>query len=422
MKVLHINSYDIHGGAANAVYRINKALNFCGVDSKVLVKKKFSTNKTIYSIRRVKFNNVRTTCREIYEQIYLRPYKRKKNVIFSIAKAGMNIIDEDILKEADIIHLHWINDGMISLKQLKKLSALKKPIVWTLHDMWPFTGGCHYSGNCNKYKNLCGQCNILGSYKEKDLSTEIFNEKKKIFNDMNLEVVCCSNWLASCAKESKVFENKNITVIPNCIDENLYKPIDKQIAKKILNLDINKKYILFGADNSTSDVRKGYKYLIKGLEILSQSELSKDVELIVFGGEKGEEIMPFPTRFLGILNDDISLNIVYSAADIFVAPSLEDNLPNTIMESLFSGTPVVAFNIGGIPDMIKHKFNGYLAEEKNSTDLCRGIQYILSNKDDYEKIRSNCRSFVVENFNEEKIANEYEKIYKKLLVKDFKIK
>lgn len=414
MKVLHINSYDIHGGAANAVYRINKALNAYGIDSKMLVKEKFSTNKTIYPIKKVKFNNLRTTCKIIYEQSYLRLYKRRKNVIFSIAKVGTNIIDEDILKKADIIHLHWINEGTISLKQLKKLSELNKPIVWTLHDMWPFTGGCHYSGNCDKYKKVCGRCNILGSEKINDLSTKTFNKKKKLFKNMNLEVVCCSNWLANCAKESELFKNKNITVIPNCIDKKIYKPINSKLAKEILNLDINKKYILFGADNSINDERKGYKYLIESLKMFSNSKYNNNVGLLVFGGIGKEENLPFKVKFFGRLYDDVSLNLIYSAADVFVAPSLEDNLPNTIMESLFSGTPVVAFNIGGIPDMIKHKFNGYLAEEKNSTDLCKGIEYILSNCNKNEDIRKNCRDFAIKNFNEENIANKYIKIYKKI--------
>jgi len=415
MKVLHINFCDIHGGAAIAAYRINKALNFCGINSQILVKEKFSTDKTIIPVKKVKFSNLRTICGNIYELMYLKKYKKKKNVIFSVAKVGVNIIDENSLKEADIIHLHWINGGIVSLKQLKKLSNLKKPIVWTLHDMWPFTGGCHYAGNCNKYKNMCGKCNILESEKTKDLSTQIFNEKKKIFDNMKMEVVCCSNWLANCAKESELFKDKKITVIPNCIDENLYKPIDSKIAKKILNLDINKKYILFGADNSVKDERKGYKYLIESLKIFANSEFNNNIELMVFGGVGEEKNLPFKIRFFGRLHDDVSLNLVYSAADVFVAPSLEDNLPNTIMESLFSGTPVVAFNIGGIPDMIKHKFNGYLAKKNDSMDLCRGIEYILSNCNKNENIRKNCRNFAIENFNEENIANQYIKIYKNIL-------
>ena len=409
MKVVHVNTSDIRGGAAIAAHRLHKSLLNENVDSKMLVMNKDSDEKEVIKAKNNNFEkHILSKIRVLIKKAILSKYRNRKDIIFSPAKFGLDITQNKIIQEADVIHLHWVVGGYLSLNSLDKLFSLNKKIVWTLHDMWSFTGGCHYSGTCDKFTNNCGNCPILNSSKENDLSRKIFEKKSKIYNDKNLNIITCSNWLGECAKESKLLKNKNVNVIPNVLDENIFKHIDQNIAKDFLNLDKEKKYILFGAMNSTSDPRKGWDYLKKSLQIINDKypDLKNEVELLVFGASYSEDVkkLPFNVKFLGRFSDEIALSLIYNSADLFVAPSLEDNLPNTVLESLHCGTPVAAFDIGGMPDMIEHKENGYLAEFKSSDNLAKGIVWSLDNLD---KVKINEKYF-----NKDRIINDILEIYK----------
>lgn len=409
MKIVHINTSDIRGGAAIAAHRLHKSLLNKNVDSKMLVMNKDSDEKEIVL---AKNNNLEkhifSKSRILLKKIILSRYRDRKDIIFSPAKFGLDITKNKVIQEADVIHLHWVLGGYLSLNSLDKLFSLNKKIVWTLHDMWSFTGGCHYSGICDKYKNNCGNCFILNSKKENDLSSKIFKKKTKIYKDKDLNIITCSNWLGVCAKKSKLLKNKNVNVIPNVLDDNIFKHIDQNSSHDILNLNKDKKYILFGAMNSTSNPRKGWNYLKKSLQIINDKypDLKNEVELLVFGASYSEDVekLPFKVKFLGRFSDEVALSLVYNSADLFVAPSLEDNLPNTVLESLHCGTPVAAFDIGGMPDMIDHKENGYLAEFKSSDSLAKGIVWSLNNLD---KVKIN-----EEYFNKDRIINDILDIYK----------
>jgi glycosyltransferase involved in cell wall biosynthesis len=409
LKVVHVNTSDIRGGAAIAAHRLHKSLLNENVDSKMLVMNKDSDEKEVIKAKNNNFEkHILSKIRVLIKKAILSKYRNRKDIIFSPAKFGLDITQNKIIQEADVIHLHWVVGGYLSLNSLDKLFSLNKKIVWTLHDMWSFTGGCHYSGTCDKFTNNCGNCPILNSSKENDLSRKIFEKKSKIYNDKNLNIITCSNWLGECAKESKLLKNKNVNVIPNVLDENIFKHIDQNIAKDFLNLDKEKKYILFGAMNSTSDPRKGWDYLKKSLQIINDKypDLKNEVELLVFGASYSEDVkkLPFNVKFLGRFSDEIALSLIYNSADLFVAPSLEDNLPNTVLESLHCGTPVAAFDIGGMPDMIEHKENGYLAEFKSSDNLAKGIVWSLDNLD---KVKINEKYF-----NKDRIINDILEIYK----------
>ena len=421
MKVLHISTSDISGGAARAAFRLNKALNKLNVNSKMLVQSKAGDDMNVESIAETKMQKGLAIIRPYYDMLPLKLYKNRQKAPFSVARMGVNICNNKYAREADLINLHWINGGFLSLKNIKELSYLHKPIVWTLHDMWSFTGGCHYSSGCTKYNEKCGQCPILNSSKDRDLTRRIWENKNKFYKNLNLTIVTCSNWLARCAKDSSLFNDLRGEVIPNSVDINIFKPIKKEIARDILNLPQSKYYILFGAMSATSDKRKGFSYLSKALNKLKSnySELKNKIELIVFGASHSEDIedLLFKTYFTGKLNDEYSLALCYSASDIFTAPSLEDNLPNTIMESLSCGTPVVAFEIGGIPDMIKHKQNGYLAEYKSVDDLAQGICWILEDKKRLIDFGKKARQKVLDNYTYNIVGNKYLKLYKELLNK-----
>lgn len=407
MKVVHINTSDKSGGAAIAAYRLHKALLKKGLDSKMLVLNKITDEKEIFTIFKNKLDKfLISKLRLQLDLSVFKKYKQRSNqIIFSQGKYGYSIVDNPLVKEADIIHLHWINGGMLSIKEIFELNKMNKKIVWTLHDMWPFTGGCHYAGECKKYKKNCGNCEILKTKVENDITRKIFNNKNKNFKDINFKVIGCSNWIAECAKESNLFESKEVKGIPNVLDIKIFKKVEKKIARKILNLLEDKKYIIFGAMSSTGDKRKGYDYLKKALLILNKKypELKNEIEILIFGASysNDQEDIPFKINFLGQFTDEITLSLVYNSANVFVAPSLEENLANTVNESLACGTPVVAFEVGGMPDMIKHKSNGYLAKYKDSNDLANGILECLNYT---QEIKSN--------FNQEEIIKKIIDYYK----------
>ena len=386
MKITHISTYDINGGAAKAAYRLHKSLLEKGYDSNMLVMKKESDEEKIILAKDGNIEKfLSSNGRKVRERLKFYRYRNRKNkIFFSYGNIGVNIIDDELIRSSDILHFHWINDSFINIKTLLKLKSMNKKIIFTLHDMWFFTGGCHYSADCIKYREQCMKCPILESNNENDISKKIYGLKRKIYNELDFDIITCSEWLAKCAKSSSLLHNKNIVTIPNVLDTKIFKKIDKKIARDILNLDKEAIYLCFGALNSTSDSRKGFSYLIKSLENLREiynnnDNLTRKIKLLVFGASNCKDKLPFDTIFMGKVHDEYTLSLIYNAADVFIAPSIEDNLPNTVLESLYCNTPVVAFNIGGMPDMIEHKVNGYLAEEKNYQDLSIGIDYVLKN-------------------------------------------
>jgi len=409
MKIVHVVSSDT-GGAARAAIRINESLSGLensAIENKVLVVNRITSSEKTESIATTKFKKLQIVLYNIFNKFTIKKYNPSS--LFSNSVMGFDISTCKDIIDCDIINLHWINEGMLSYDSLKQLKALNKPIVWTLHDMWSFTGGCHYDEECGRYKENCGNCKVLKSNKNNDISSSILKTKMKIYENMNITIVGCSNWITSCAKESTVFKDKNCINIPNAINTKVYKPISKEIAKDILNIETQKKIILFGAMSSTSDVRKGFKYLLESVKYLDKDKYLA----VVFGNNDiNEDIEKYlETKYFGKLSDDYTLNLLYNAADVFVAPSIQENLANTVMESLACGTPVVAFNIGGMADMIKHKYNGYLSNSFDSEDLAKGIIYSVENN---EELGSNARLYVVNNYDYNEISKRYYDLYESL--------
>ncbi len=421
MKVIHVNTFDIQGGAARAAFRLNKALNNLNVNSKILVRSKAGDDIKVKSIGDTDIQKVLGKIRSYYKILILKPYKNRQKVPFSMAITGIDICKNKYAKTADIINLHWINSGFLSLIFFRKINKLNKPIVWTLHDMWPFTGGCHNSSGCTKYKEKCGQCPMLNSNKDRDLTRRIWKKKNKYFKNLNLTIVTCSTWLAQCAKDSSLFKDLRIEVIPNSLDVNVFKPINKEIARDILNLPQNKYFILFGAMDATTNKRKGFYYLTKALEKIKNDypQIKDDLELLIFGASYSEDIkkLSIKTNFLGRLNDNYSLALCYNAADIFVGPSLEEAFGLTYTEAMACGTPCVAFNYSGPKDIIEHKQNGYLAEYKSANDLAEGIYWMLEDKNRLIYLKKKARQKVLDNYTYDIVGNKYFDLYKELLNK-----
>jgi glycosyltransferase involved in cell wall biosynthesis len=313
---------------------------------------------------------------------FINRNNRKEFGPFSYPVLGSDVSRVNEIKNADIIYLHWVLGGFLNLSSIEKLLKLDKPVVMIMHDMWTITGGCHYSFACTKYISGCSNCPILPGNKAKDLSFREFKKKQKIFSKYdNLFFISPSRWLYDCTKKALLTRDKPVFCIPNALDGTIFKPFDKPVAKQILNIDPEETIIAFGAVAIDSPY-KGFIFLQEALQILQKQDL-KRITVLIFGSNHNKKIadaIPFKTRFMGHLNDDYSMVLLYNCTDVLVVPSLADNLPTVVLEALSCGTPVVGFNVGGIPDLIDHKKNGYLAQYKDAGDIASGIRYCIENK------------------------------------------
>lgn len=379
LKVIQIQFSMSASGSAGL--RLHNAFNECGINSSILCLKPDIINDE--SIKYLgKRSNMIAKLDSLLQGFIIR-HNIKQFGLFSFPLIGTNVSKMGIVKNADIIYLHWTLMGFLNLSNIKQLLKLKKPVIIIMHDMWHITGGCHHSFSCEKYTSGCFDCQIFPGNKKNDLSTKGFKRKLKLYSKYdNLSFVSPSRWLYDCAKKSLLTKNKPIFYIPNAIDNKLFKPVDKSTARYILNIQSSEIIITFGAVKVDSPY-KGWAYLQKALTLLKQDEQFKNTLILIFGGGYNKLIadsIPFNTKFMGYLQDDYSKSLVYNATDVFVVPSLADNQPTTVMESMCCGTPVVGFDVGGIPDMIIHKENGYLAKYKNSEDIVTGIKFCFNEK------------------------------------------
>ncbi|MDO8445567.1 MAG: glycosyltransferase family 4 protein [Deltaproteobacteria bacterium] len=413
MKALLLNTFDSGGGAAIAAYRLHKGLQAIDVDSRMLVQLKTGDDRSVSGPPPI-WRKGLAMSRPFIDNIPLVLYPERKKIIFSPATIPDRVFVRVREYDPDIVHLHWIAAGFMKVESLKRL---KKPIIWTLHDSWAFTGGCHIPFECTRYRQMCGACPTLASTKENDLSRKIWRRKQRAWKGLNLTVVAPSRWLAECARSSSLFRDTRVKVIPNGLDIQIFKPIDKSTARNILSLPQDKKLILFGAMDSTSDRNKGFHFLLPVLRMLSEKGWRDRAELVVFGSREPENTpdLGIKARYMGKLNDEISLAILYSAADLFVLPSIQENLPNTVMEALACGTPCIAFNQGGLPDMIEHGKNGYLAKPYETNELARGIEWVLEDDERWRGLSQRARKKVEDEFAIEKVAKRYEDLYKEII-------
>jgi len=420
MKVTLINTSDAGGGAPTACLRLLKALQTQKVDAKLLVQYKKTDAASVEGIVRGLFSRLKAQFDFFCERLpFIFFHERDKSVrfAFSAANAGKSIKNEALVKDADILHLHWTNSGFLSITDLKELVDTGKPIVWTLHDMWTFTGGCHYSGACNHFINRCGDCYFLHDEEPNDLSYQGWLRKAAMYaNAQNITFVACSSWLAGVARNSSLLKNFPVTSIPNPIDTDIFAPVDQLEAREKWRINPFAKVILFGAAN-INDRRKGISYLVEALNAFTDHCPDRGlIEVVIFGKNNHFDVeqLPFRVTQLSTITSQDELAEVYGLADVFVLPSVEDNLPNTVMESLSCGTPVVAFNTGGIPEMVDHLKNGYLAEYQSAKDLAKGIFEVLYIADAKE-MAFNARDKVLTDFNNEKVARQYMEIYSSII-------
>lgn len=417
MNVLIVNTSEKVGGAAVAASRLASALNSNGTKTSMLVSQKLSEKTWVVGLP--KFWKYKLDF--IWERFVIwmeNKFSKKDLFSVSIANAGEDITQTAEFQNADIIHLHWINQGMLSLNGIRKIVRSGKPIVWTMHDMWNMTGICHYTGDCDHYKTSeCSHCPIIPGLGILTSSVRTYKRKEKLYTSSNISFVACSQWLEVTARNSKLLSKSSLTNIPNPINTELFSPTESSLIREKYQLPQDKKLLLFGSMKVT-DKRKGMHYLIEACRLFcTDYSLQKDQVEVVLLGSRSEEIidqMPFPVHSVGFINNEKDIAEIYNAVDLFVTPSLEDNLPNTIMEALSCGTPCVGFNVGGIPEMIDHQINGYIADYKSAEDLATGIYWTLFQANT-QSLTENARNKVLTHYSENVIAEKYINLYQSKL-------
>lgn len=412
--ILHLSTFQWEGGAAVAASRLNQALRHHGVDSQLLVHRAQKPTEGVTAWTNSDWDQKVFWARFAAERLAFLPYEKDRSVrfAFSPAAVGVPIEKHPLVQQADIINLHWINFGFLSLAGLEKLFSLGKPIVWTLHDMWAFTGGCHYSRGCDNFRSHCGYCPYLSRPGAYDLSFEVFEQKKALFAQTPVTFVGPSQWLADLTQQAALTGQCAIHRIPYPIDSTLFTPQPKTELRKKMGLPLDKKLILFAGAN-TQDPRKGYLYFRDAVNQLRDCD---NAQVLVFGKSSADAYQHItrPVHDLGKLSDLTRIAEAYAAADVMVVPSLEDNLPNTVLEAMACGTPVVGFDIGGIPDMIDHRRNGYVATYRSAESLAQGIEWVLA-ADAQGEISAQARRKVLDTYSEEIVARQYQDLYKSLL-------
>jgi glycosyltransferase involved in cell wall biosynthesis len=408
MKIIQLAYSNYVGGASIAANRIHYSLCKNNINSELWVNDALSKK----SDWKDPYDKIEKKLRRYITWPLLKTIKTDIPIHHSISLLPSTWVKRINESDADIVNLHWIQREMLSVKDISKI---KKPIVWTLHDMWAFCGAEHYTNDIRWREGY--NSNNRPSYESGfDLNKWTWDRKKKYWKSP-IQIITPSSWLANCVRESKLMSNWPVSIVANPINTEVFKPMDKKTALKNLNLPNNVPLLLFGALGGIKDSRKGFDLLIKTLKHLKNKIKVKDVEIVILGQSKQKSLpnLDYPIHYLGHLNDDKDLCSVYNSVDALVIPSRQDNLPNMGIEAQACGVPVIAFNTGGLGDIIDHQKTGYLAKAFDVEDLGNGIIFVLE-QSKKKQLASNAREQAIKKFSEKKISEDYLKIYKNLLI------
>lgn len=409
MKILMVNTYDIRGGAARSTMRTYQALRSQGVDVKLMVQNKWGDDDDILGPKGA-FAKPAAELRPYLDFAIAFPWHRRRITYFPAWLPG-NFTRRVAREKPDLVHLNWITGGFV---RIESLASLNVPVVWTLHDMWAFTGGCHYAEDCTRYEQSCGRCPVLRSQHEHDPSSWVFKRKMKTFGRIkNLTIITPSHWLAGCVKRSPLLGNSRVEVIHNSLDTGTFFPEDKASSRAHFGFKDEKKVILFGALDATKNRLKGFKELSEALQQIPGKD---KYELAVFGsaGKNETSLHGFDVRYFGHIASDAELRKLYSAADVMVVPSIQEVFGQTATEAMACATPVVAFGATGLLDIVEHKINGYLAEPFKPADLAAGILWCLEDEERRMKLSSAASETVKRKFDMNKNIHQFISLYKSI--------
>lgn len=413
LRVLHLSSYDAHDGAARGSTWLTKALLSRGVEAPLVVGRKHSNDPAISSLPG-KVAPFSARLRMKFDRLPLQLYHKSQEAFWTVGWLPCRV--NRLMREfaPDIVHLHWVGAGFLSIAALKQFDC---PVVWTLRDMWTFTGGCHYTAGCQRYRQMCGGCPQLRSHRDADLSRTIWNMKQRHWHGLDLWFVAISQWLADCARASPLLSSFPIEVIPNGVDLGHFQPTIRSVARQAWDLPPDRPIVVYGAMRALQDPRKGYPELIAAIRKLKEGGRAEDLMLVVFGDPNVGELpdLEIASRNVGYVGDDQQLSRLYSAADVAVVPSLEEAFGKTVVEAMACGTPVVAFDIGGPRDIITHLHDGFLAQPESADDLARGIAWALDQMKRGPALGERARAKVEAEFDIDVVAASYERLYRRIL-------
>ncbi len=422
LRSVIVNTFEIQGGAAKAAYRLHKGLRTMGVDNWFLSQQKTSSDPNVIRIDASsleKHIDSNYLLGEFLQHRYINKNRSKvSNTLFTLPYPGLDLTPLERVRQASVINLHWVAMNQ-SVATINKLLSLGKPVVWTLHDQWPFTGGCHYSAGCLEYEKECWNCLQLLDDPH-HLPSAVLRDKLKLWGQGNINIVTPSQWLAGCVRKSALFRNSRVEVIPNSLETEVFVPVNKGEAKRKLGLSEDVSVLLFGA-YTAEERRKGFTELMEAVKLCIQDDAfqkilqSRGLHLLTFGKPaKLLEKAGIPMTTLGNINSEKKLSEIYSAADIFVLPSLEDNLPNTVIEAMSCGTPTLAFNVGGISEMVHEGKTGRLAPVGDSRALSAALISMLSAPDELTAMSKICRETAVKNYSIPVQARRYIALFQEL--------
>lgn len=411
MRVVHLCSTDVRGGASRGAYWLHRALVAGGVDSLMLVDRKYSDDDTVIEDS-VGPKRVARALRSRLDALPVARYRKTAESYWSIGWVPHRIERALAQLAPDVVHLHWITGGFVPIAALGRIG---RPLVWTLRDMWAFTGGCHYTGACDRYRVACGQCPQLRSCREDDLSRRVVSAKLRRWRGIDLTLVPISRWLDDQARSSPVFADRPSVVIPNGLDVRRFRPVDRAAAKAMLGLPLDRPLVLFGAVNPLTDARKGFAPFCEAAGILARQGAPGGAAFAVFGtdapaGGVGPELPPM--RFFGPVADDAALATLYSAADVMVAPSMQEAFGKTLIEAFACATPVVAFASGGPADIVDHQANGWLARPFAPQSLAEGIAWCLAEPGRAAALGRAGRAKAEAVYDIEVVAERYHELYR----------
>lgn len=420
MRVLIINTTERQGGPAIAAYRLTEALKDNGIRAKMLVRTKETDRVTTVEAETSLLARLSVKKEQLQLNIHNR-LARSHQFPLHLGSSGEDITRLPEFRQADVIHLHWINDGMLSLDMLQRILENGKPVVWTLHDMWPFTGICHYAHECESYRSHCQTCPQLNSSRSKDLAFRTFDKKAALFKESRIQFVACSHWLQTLAQHSTLLQGYPIACIPNAVNSKVFHPMNRRQCREALRLPIDQRLLLF-TSQYVNDHRKGFDYLVEALRqlMVSHPEWSQHMALVVVGGDADKVVsaeLPLPVHHLPYISDENRMAKIFNAVDIFTIPSLQDNLPNTVVEAMACGVPCIGFEVGGIPEMIDHLHNGYIAPFKDTGQFAEGIHWLLT-EGDYEMLSREALRKAQKTYSETSVAAAHIAIYNRITGKN----
>ena len=412
LSVLHLSTYDIGGGAIRAAFRLHDSLRHSGVSSQMLVKRKFGDDPDIVEGRRP-LGKAEWLWRRLafyLDSMPLRLMQTANKSGLSLAWTPERVLHHVSGLPGDIINLHWICEGFMRPETIRRLN---RPLVWTCYDTWGFCGAEHYGGDCARAIEGYTRANRPPDESGLDLNRWVWNRKRKAWGDVDMTIVAATRWQADLMARSILFRNRRIEIIPHGVDLQRFKPVDRNFARQVLDLPLDKKLILFGAMGGLSNERKGGHLLLEALKKLAARGFAKDTELVTFGSAPPAEALNLglPVKFLGKM-DEYGLVLAYAATDTFVAPSLEDNLPLTVLEAMACARPVVAFDIGGMVDVVQHRENGWLAQSFSTEQLAEGLAWVLNDVDRRQSLGDSARRKVESGFGLQHQASGYRDLYR----------